>query len=283
MARTWLNDGKPDQSGRLCLEIDPEDGTHPLRVWGRTREEILDKAAKTVEHGQRTISELRGQLTTTRPGGSSEPNGSGTARPATGAASTPPKPAPLSAGEQMALTADLSNPAKAPAALTRLIESHTGFDFSSFANQETVKRIAAIQTAWSINRPDFPKHPTNYKLMNDAAVIRAGGYENITSEILDAVFNELSDQGLFVPEEDTDATSPDAHPAETPVTVRRPRGAASYRRANHASPAPAPASQTPKYTRAQIDAMSSAEYRRKLETEPGFAVAVAALTVAPAN
>lgn len=273
MARRWLNDGKPDETGRLCLEIDPEDGTHPLRVWGRTPEEILDKAVKTVEHGQRTISELRDKIATTRPSGSPEPNGNGTTRPAAGAA----KPAPLTAGEQMALTADLTDPAKAPAAITRLVEGHTGFDFTALKNQETVKRIAAIQTEWSINRPDFPKHPTNYKLINDAAVIRAGGYANITSEVLDAVFNELSEAGLLVPEDYTEANPPDAHPAETPVTVRRPRGAASYRRASHASPAPAPASQTPKYTRAQIDKMSSAEIRKRLESEPGFADAVAAL------
>jgi hypothetical protein len=281
MARIWLNDGKPDESGRLCLEIDPEDGTHPLRVWGRSREEILDKAAKTVEHGQRTISELRQNIATTRHGGSPEPNnGNGTTRPAAGAA----QPKPLSAGEQMALTADLSNPAKAPAAITRLVEGHTGLDLTKMKADETVRRIAAIQTEWSLMRPDFPKHATNYKLVNDAAVIRAGGYENITPEILDTVFNELSDAGLLVSAaEDEDATSPDAHPAETPVTVRRPRGAASYRRASHVSPAPAPASQTPKYTRAQIDSMSSAEYRRKLESEPGFAQAVAALTATPAN
>ena len=280
MASRWLNDGKPDGTGRLCLEIDPEDGTHPLRVWGRTPEEILEKAAKTVEHGQRTISQLRQQSTTTRPGGSSEPNGNGTTGTAAGASSAdvPPRKPPLTASEQMALTADLADPAKAPAAITRLVEGHTGFDFSSFANQETVKRIAAIQTNWSVSRPDFPKHAINYKLVNDAAVIRAGGYENITSEILDTVFNELSEAGLLVPEEDTEAT-PDAHPAETPVTVRRPRGASSYRRATISSPPPAQAS-TPKYTQAQITAMSSAEYRRKLETEPGFADAVAALAKA---
>src|SRR5215469_7553296 len=113
MARHWLNDGRPDDTGRICLEIDPEDGTHPLRIWGRSQGEILEKAAKTVEHGQRTILQLKTQITTNRANGSSQTNGAGTDGTAAGAASPPvPKRVPLSPSETLSLTQDIANPEK---------------------------------------------------------------------------------------------------------------------------------------------------------------------------
>jgi len=269
MARTWLNDGKPDTSGRLCLEIDPEDGTQPLRIWGRSKEEILDKASRTVEHGQREITRLR----STPPAPSGKPNGHGTPQ------TPPPEQKPqLTPDERMQLTADLNNPAKAANAITRLVEDETGIDFTGIKNQETVKRVAAIQAAWSLNRPDFPNNPINYKLLNDTAALRVG-YENITAAVMDQVFQELSSAGMLLPAIDDDAPiAQSVQPAETPATrTVRPRGAASYSRARLASPAPAAASPTPKYTREQIEGMSSAEYRRKLETDPEFLIAVNAL------
>jgi hypothetical protein len=268
MARTWLNDGKPLEDGRLCLLIDPEDGTQAIRVWGRSREEILEKAAKTVEHGARTISQLRSQLnhkTTTAP-----------TTPTMTAATRPPTT--LSAAERMQATADLDDPAKAPAAVTRLIQHQTGVDFDSIRQKETIERISTIQANWSYSHPDFPKHPINYKLLNDAAALRVG-YENITAAVMDQVYTELSSQGLLV-EAEEEELSPTVPPEETPDTrTVRPRGAASYRRTTLS--APAPASQTPKYTRAQIDAMTSAEYRRKLETDPDFVASIAALSGQP--
>lgn len=272
MARTWLNDGIPLSDGRLCLVIDPEDGTQPMRVWGRTKEEILDKAAKTVEHGARTITQLRSQIT---PRSESQPRSNGNTPPP----ATPEKRPTLTAAEQMSLTADLSNPAKAPAALRKLLEHETGLDLTKMRKQETLERIATIQAHWSHSNPEFPKHPTNYKLLNDAATIRVG-YENITADVMDQVYSELSAAGLLVAaaDEDDEPPTPTVHPEENPVlrTVR-PRGAASYRR-THASPAPTTASLQPKYTKAQIDNMSSAEIRRRMETESGFAEAVAALS-----
>lgn len=276
MSRTWLNDGNPDESGRLCLEIDPEDGTRPLRIWGRTKDEILDKATRTVEHGQRAIAQLKAKVP-------ANPSSSATDPRATAAAQVAVSWPALSDSEKMQLTVDLNDPAKAPAAIARLMQEETGIDFSGIKHQETVRRIAGIETAWQLNRPDFPKHPVNFKLINDTAALRVG-YENITADVLDQVFTELSTAGMLVSAEDDDALStPTVHPAETPaLRTVRPRGAASYRRATVASPSPAPASQQPKYTRAQIESMSSAEYRRKLETEPGFADAVAALNASSA-
>jgi hypothetical protein len=260
MARRWLNDGNPLADGRLCLVIDPEDGTQPIRIWGKSKEEILDKATKTVEHGARTITNLRSQITTT-------PSGA----PPPAAAATPPRNTQLSVTEQMQLTADLANPAKAPAAVTKLVEHHTGLNLDDMAKNKTIERIATIQGTWSHNHPEFPKHPINYKLMNDAAALRVG-YENITAEVLDTVFNELSSSGMLVDAEEEYQPSPPTVPPEENPDRRtvRPRGAASHRR-TITSPAPTTAIPEPKYTREQLAAMPSAEFRRKLESDPVFA------------
>jgi hypothetical protein len=263
MARHWLNDGKPLADGRLCLVIDPEDGTQPIRIWGRSKEEILDKATKTVEHGARTITTLRTQIG--NPPSKPPTNTSG----ASATAAPAPRSTQLSVTEQMQLTADLSNPAKAPAAVTRLVEHHTGLNLDEMSKNETVQRIAAIQANWSYSHPDFPKHPINYKLMNDAAALRVG-YENITAEVLDTVYNELLSAGMLVDEEEPPPT-PTVPPEENPASrTVRPRGAASHRR-TITSPAPIAASTEPKYTREQLTAMPSAEFRRKLESDPAFA------------
>jgi hypothetical protein len=277
MARTWMNEGKPLADGRFCLVIDPEDGTQPLRVWGHTKDEVLDKTAKTVEHGARTITTLRAQITpASSPPASAERTAHETAAPER-------TPTRLTAGEQIQLTADLSNPSKAPAAATRLIEHHTGIDFKKIQQQETVERIARIQANWSHSHPEFPRHPINYKLLNDAATIRAGGYENITGEIMDQVFTELLAAGLLVDaaDEEEPPPPPTVPPEENPVSrTVRPRGAASYRR-TITSPAPPAASLTPKYTREQIEKMPSDEYRRKLESDPEFVTSIAALAGKP--
>ena len=266
MARKWMNEGRPTADGRFCLIIDSEDGTQPLRIWGITKDEILDKAAKTLEHGQRTITQLRTRAIP----------------PAHNPATAPQQVQPattLTAGEQLQLTTDLNNPAKAPAAVTKLVQHHTGLNLEEMARQETIRRIAGIQKEWQEAHPEFPDHPANCKMMTDTAALRVG-YENITAAVMESVYNELSAAGMLVPADEEPITDPQPPPTVQPPETAdtrtvRTRGAASHRRRDTLPALPASAT-TFKYTREQIAAMSSAEYRRNLETDPAFAAAVAA-------
>lgn len=275
-----MNEGKPMPDGRLCLIIDPEDGTQPLRIWGHTKDEILDKATKTVEHGARTITQLRSQRSHTQ--ASTQPPPQDTPQSRQPTERQAPNPTTLSPGEQLQATTDLSNPAKAPAALTKLIQHHTGINFEDQKRNEIIHRVITTAQQWEEDHADFPGHPANRKMMMDTATLKAG-YENITAEVLNGVFEELTASGMLVPPADEPPEPPTVQPHETADTrTVRPRGAASHRR-SVTLPTPPAASQTPKYTKEQINALPSAEYRRKLETDPEFAAAVNALFGQPAN
>jgi hypothetical protein len=254
MSQEWVNNGEPMADGRLCLVIDPEDGSHPQRVYGHTKDEIIGKLAKTAEHGSRFIASLR-------------------AKPAAQATSTAaPKPAArrttMTPDEQMQATADLSNPAKAPGAIAKLIEQETGVDFAELKREKNAHRLAAIGEEWEQRHPEFPGSAINRKLLMDTASLRVGWY-NITAETFDEIFAQLAADGMLVSAGDRDTTptvQPDQPPADSTV---RPRGATSYRRTTLRAAAPAQ-SQT-RYTRTQIDAMTADELAQRVRTEPGFA------------
>lgn len=250
MKRYWANDGQPLNDGRLCYVIDLEDGTNPIRTYGQTRDEVFEKITNTTAHAQATI-----------------------ARSARESRSTPAQgtPAPtfqrrLSPEEQMAVTADLSNPAKAPQAIVRLFESQTGLS----VEQMQLQRFAEIASAWQQQHPEFYDHPTNQKLLVDNARMRAGGLHNITNQVLEQVYQELQAGGFFIEAAQTTNRTPDVQPEENPAPrTSRPRGAtfATSYRANALSGATATAANPRlKYTREQMDRMTLSEQRRLIES-----------------
>lgn len=270
--RYWLNDGSPLEDGRFCFVIDPEDGTRPLKHYGASKEEALEKAAVTAEHAERLITRMR-----------TTPSTPTAAAPAAPAAPAPKQP--MSADERMRLTADLGNPAKSAEAAVRLVEDATGMDFKEEARKRAIINFSNLCQSWENSQPDFPKHPINRELVAAKATILAGGsIANVTRQNLETAFRQLLNAGTIIlteeepsPGESLPTPTPAVRPEETPAprTVR-PRGATSYSRTSLSGTAPV-ASPRPKYTRAQIDGMTAKEYRHKLETEPGFAQNVAQL------
>jgi hypothetical protein len=237
------------QDGRLRLVIDPEDGSHPQYVYGKDKDEILEKVATTVEHGSRTIAALKTQ----------------TARPAPTVTVSAPATAPrktMTPDEQMRATQDLQNPAKAPQAVEALLDEATGGEFKQFQlqrkRQAAIDRFAGIASAWASQHPEFPRSPANNKMLADSAALRVG-LENVTEETLQTVFLELLDGGYL-----NSAVQPDETPA--PRTARE---ATSYRKTNLRATTPVPSNQL-KYTRADIDKVSSAEFLKKYTTDAEF-------------
>jgi hypothetical protein len=258
MSRHW-EDNRSD--GRLCLVIDPEDGTHPQRVYGQDKDEILEKMARTAEHATRHIAALK-----------SQPAPPPT-RPAAQAAPTPRKP--LTADQTMQYTSDMQNPAKAPAAVRALVNEATGGaldEFEEFRKKQS--RQAAIDAAahtamqWSQKHPEFPNHPANQKMLMDSAALRVG-LERITEDVLQSVFLDLMESGMIIDSEEQQP--PARQPGETPAPRQAgTREATSYRRTSLRAATPQPAAPQARYTRAQIDAMSSDDLLTKMRTEPGF-------------
>jgi hypothetical protein len=246
--------------GRLRLTIDPEDGTHPQYVYGKDKDEILEKVATTVEHGSRHIAALKAQSAR-----SADPP----SKPA------PPAPRkPMTADEQMQRTADLQNPGKAPQAVRALLDEATNGGMSEFEEwrrknqaKTSLEQFAQTAMAWRLKHPEFPYHPANMKMLTDSATIRAGGLQNVTEEILQTSFLALLEGNYLV---DVSEESPAGPPDEIPV-ARPARAATSYRRTNLRAGTPAATAPQPKYTREQINKMSGDELARKMTSEPGFA------------
>lgn len=283
MARYWANNGQPGTDGRLCFIVDPEDGTQPIRTYGRTQEEVLDKMAKGFETGQQLISRQRAAAASAT---SPAPRSVTPAPPARSLKLTP--------DEQMTATADLGNPAKAPAAIVKLVEHATGINLTAAAAREQENRIAGIAQQWERSHPEFPASLTNRKLLLNTAVLNAGGIQNVNSDTIENTYQTLLAQDAFAPvyeevvEEVPSPTStpnPQAVPPEGTPNARttvRPRGATTVRSSQLRATAPLPTSRTPKYTRAQIDSMSADELAEKYRSEDGFAELVASYAQPPA-
>lgn len=240
--------------GRMRLVIDPEDGSHPQYVYGKDKDEILHKLARTVEHGSRTIAALKSSVPTRH----AASVGNAATLPAPRKAMTP--------DQQMQATSDLANPAKAPQAVKALVNEATGGaldEFEEFRQEKKIKRLASTAASWATRHPEFLRTETNKKLLCDSAVLRVG-IENVTEDVLQAVYLELLEGGYL----QTD--NPDVQLGETPAprTVRE-REATSYRRNSLRAAIPVPSTQL-KYTRAQVDALSADAVLEKYKTDADF-------------
>lgn len=263
MARYWDNKEVEGRGTKFCLVIDPEDGTHPIRTYGWTQEEVLDKVARTAETAQQVINRQRATVQPAAPA----------ARPTAAPVRTTVK-LPTSE-ELMEATNDLSNPGKSTAAVKTLLRG-AGVDVDSMKLKQDAERVGAIAQEWESHNPDFPSDVRNQRLLMDKALMLAGGrLGDITAEILDEAYRYMvANDILFAVEETTEPndppTPPDAPNGNSVSRMERPRTATSYRRTALNAPATPVAERKPKYTRAEIDALNSRELREKIEREPGF-------------
>jgi hypothetical protein len=257
--------------GRERLVIDAEDGTNPMYVYGKDREEILEKLATTVETGQSTIQRLRSTVAAT-------PTASNSAHaPAQGAPQGPaaaPRRAQPTADDVMVAAADITNPAKAPQAARTLLRA-AGIDVDGMVRDQSASRVARVGREWNAAHPDFPTDSRNSRMLIDRASLNVG-FENISAQALDTAYAQLlAENMLFETEEgapangngNTNGTEP-AQPggSQEPRTVR-PRMATSYSRNQLTARTPA-AQPKPKYTRAEIEAMNTRDFRAKVLDVP---------------
>lgn len=256
--RRWENTEVAGRGTKFCLVMDPEDGTHPIRTYGWSMEEVLDKVAKTAEAAQQVINRQR----------AAKP------APATaaGAVLAAPPARAVTADEQMQATVDLGNPAKAPEAMRTLLRAG-GIDVDKMKLDQDARQAAGVAQEWERAHPDFPHDERNQRLLMDRALLLAGGkLAQIKAQTLDAAHEYLLQYGmLFEAEAANHEPEPPPHALEeTPAPVVRQRPATSYRRTALSGAAPVARREQPKYTRDDIRAMNSKVYREKLETEPGF-------------
>ena len=259
MSRRWDNKEVPGRGTKYCLVIDPEDGTHPIRTYGWSVEEVLDKVANTAETAQQVINRQRAAASS--------------ASPNVVTRTTEVRPTPttkLTPDEQMRATSDLSDPAKSPEAIGTLLRG-VGIDVNKMKLDEDIRRVAATAQEWEKTHPDFPASDKNNRLLLDKATLMVG-FPNINESALDAAFAELSRLGmLFEAEVPEPIPNPsNAQNGNSATREERPSRTATSYRSHSLRSEPAATANKPRYTRAEIDKLTSKQLRDKIEYEPGF-------------
>lgn len=272
MKQEWTEtrpNGQAITPGTFALKMDLEDGTNPIYVYGRTKEEVIEKVARQNMHAQRALSD----------------------RPRAGATSNTPQPAPvapaarapLSPDDTMRAVKDLENPAKAGEAVATLLESATGVDPRRLA----MENFANVAERWQNNTPDFYVHPGNQQLLIQRALAYPGverHFARITPEILTYCFQQIRAEGKYFerPAEVDNDNPPHPTPAfpgqnqvpRAPEQQRETRFSTGTRSTRFATPVPGSQKRTPKYTAEQIRTMP---YRQAEEltrsNDPDYAFA----------
>jgi len=247
--------GKPLTDGRKCyvIENDADPTMPPVYIYGKDVEEVLAKAAKTIETGQGTIHRMR----TTKPAPPAP------ARPA----------ATVTAADVQTATADLNNPAKAAKAVKTLLKSE-GVDLDQQAMDAAIGNIKRIAKAWELANPTFPRDKRdpgqrNERILMDRVLKLAGrDPKKVTVEHFDAAFTELLSERMFFDVTPEPATvQPDGNRDSRTVT------ATSFRGTSLSSREPAPVrreSDTEKEWRRIATNGTSRELRQAIEKVPGF-------------
>jgi hypothetical protein len=242
-------DGTPITDGRLCRVVDLEDGSIPVRVYGKTQEEVFSKIERTMATAQMTVNNAR-----------RGDNGDGWKPVVFGpiAGDPQPNPAILSADETMRLTADLQNPAKSAEASYKLAESERA------KRADVQERFLAVCRAFTARHPEFYRHQFNRNLLITSALLSvANDASRVTDAVLDSTYEYLRGRGDLLTESDVvprapannndepSTVHPDGNPG--PVPVRPSSGVTSS--TSHRSSrlgAPAPPQWKPKVTREEI-------------------------------
>lgn len=243
--------------GRLCYVIENDDPTFPpIRIYGRTEKEILEKAARTIETGQTEINRLRTSRATqtTTPAASVPPNA---------AAGGPQR---LTADQRAAATADLSNPAKSSQAVKALLRDE-GVDVDRIKFKEETDRMAAISQEWEKQHPDFPNDDRNMRMLIDRATLLAGSAANFTAAHLDRAYADLQKYEMLHEVQPVPTPVPPQGIEDSRTTVRT-RSATSYRSTALRATAPVAQPEKAPYTDEEYRSMNSKEFQHKVLEVP---------------
>ena len=264
MKHSWENNGEPNEEGQFVAVVDMEDGSRPQRFIGASHKEVADKLLNAQLNATAEISRQRTEL-----------------RKLSKLTPAPAEARPLTADERFQLGQDLQDPAKAPEAITRIVETTVPKE-----DEDTRTARAVAETKLFMERtPEFYPCPHNKAMMLNYmqmpwtfATVEPHEDKPLacTASNLCNIFERLKAAGLLLsrPQAPTQQPEPSQEPIPPAVTTR-PRGAtpssSGIRNADSSVRPTAVRTQRPKYTVAEIEAMSSEEYNKKLANEPGFA------------
>lgn len=269
----WLNDGEPDENGDITLIIENAAEARISTHKGKSKDAIIESLANSAVHANREINRLR------------KPD-----------AARPPlkvEPKEITAADRLRLSSEITDPQTVVEAVEEIVTKKQGIapdkmgaEFGRKSKEDQDAFYAQEAQAFREEHPDFYPVPQNRDALFEE--LRANGWD-LTRNNLAIAFQTLKDRDVMIPwPDDTRAPEPQHEPPPQPVLVHgtgfengrataqpapspRPRSIATGLRNSDASAsAPAPTPAKKKYTRADIERMSRAEYNDKLRSDPDF-------------
>ena len=237
--------GQPIEPGTLALVTDLEDGTNPVWTYAKDRDEMERKLALQNANAQLKLARLA--AATTQP------------------VATIPSKRVIGADAVMQATADLTNPAKAGAAVATLLESATGIN----PEDEAREKFARLSEEWEDEHPEFYQHEGNRTLVGALAGERTGRKLGlITKELLTQCYNELLAAGRIFERPETQSnltTFPGENQAQRTERPRGSRFATGTRSTSFSAPQTVQ-TRGLKYTEEQIRTMPTSKARDLIES-----------------
>jgi hypothetical protein len=271
----WLNDGEPDDNGDYVAQIVNGKGNPISTFKGKTYKEVADQALKGQLNANRIIAGMR--------------------KPDKGVKPIKAEPKELTADDKFRLASEITDPNKVVDAVTEIVSAKQGLTpeklgevVSTTATRQSDDFYREEANAFIAATPDYYPVPQNRDKIFQ--ILKINGWD-LTRNNLAIAFQALSEQGEMIPwpsnagpeEEDDDEENGNPSPtpqrpngtapvAATPVNASapRPRSISTGFRSSDASSLPPAPPKKPKYTRADIERMSRAEFNQKLMTEPDF-------------
>lgn len=284
MQKRWLNEKDnegnylPDENGDYVVVIENSQGSRVSTFKGKTMQEVVDALGDSQVHANREISRLR------------KPDA---ARPQIRV-----EPKDITPADRLRLSNAITDPSSVVEAVEEIVTKRQGIApdklgaaFGRMSREDQDAYYGQEATAFREENPDFYPVPQNRDALFDE--LSANGWD-LTRNNLAIVFQTLKDRGdVLIPwpddsqaqqqQEPIPATAlpqptyinggngaangqPTAQPAPSP----RPRSISTGIRNSDASASPPPPPQKKKYTRADIERMSRAEYNDKLRSDPDF-------------
>ena len=275
----WVNNGEPDENGEITVHIKNNAGNRISTFKGKNERELLDRALNSNLESIKIINRLK--------------------RPDTGRQSTKIEPKQITEDDRTRFASYIMDPEKIVETVTEIVTRQQGISPADMgrrlsADEEQAEREYINREAWAFRSvtPDYYPVPQNMDTL--LAELKANQWP-ISRNNLQLAYQAALEKGLLVhwPSEEEkqheltilemnrqqpqspatphleSATA--ANGTTQPSTPTRPRTIATGIRngdANATAPLPPPKRQ--KYTRADIERMSRADFEDKLRNEAGF-------------
>lgn len=275
MQKRWLNDKQPDENGDYVLVIENANGARVSTFKGKTIDEVADALADSQVHANREISRLR--------------------KPDAGRQQVRVEPKDITPADRLRLSSEITDPYRVVEAVEEIVTKRQGIapnklgaEFGRQSREDQDNYYGQEALAFKDEHPDYYPVPQNQNALFDE--LRANGWD-LTRNNLAIAFQTLKDRDALIlwpddtqeqiPQEPIPAYSQPAYinggngsangqTTAQPAPSPRPRSVSTGLRHSDASASPPPPPQRKKYTRADIERMSRAEYNDKLRSDPDF-------------